>query len=51
VEPFQILVFESIPKMLGLKKLELNEPDRRVNQQFCIEDHIEEIEELKLSYT
>ena len=51
MEPFQILVFESIPKMLGLKKLELNEPDRRVNQQFCIEDHKEEIEELKLSYT
>jgi hypothetical protein len=53
VEFFQILLVESIPKMLGLKRLEL-ELDRRFDQQFfdmvgqCIRLHQGEIEELRL---
>ena len=50
---FQILLIESIPKMLGLKKFEL-EINRHFDQQFfdmvgqCIGGHQGEIEELRL---
>ena len=55
VEFIQILLVESIPKMLGLKKLEL-EIKRHVDQQFfdmmgqCIGGHQGEIEELRLRF-
>ena len=54
VESFQILLVESIPKMLGLKKFELDFLNRGVNKQFfdmvgqCIGEHQGGIEELKL---
>ena len=53
---FQILLIESIPKMLALKKLELKSM-RRFDKQFfdmvgqCIGGHQGEIEELRLEYS
>jgi hypothetical protein len=53
VDFFQILLLESIPKMMGLKKLELD-INSRCDQQFydmvghCIGGHQGEIEELRL---
>jgi hypothetical protein len=55
VEFFQILLVESIPKMLGLKKLEL-QINLRSDQQFfdmvgqCIGGHQGEIEELRVIF-
>jgi hypothetical protein len=52
VEFFEILLVESIPKMLGLKKLELE----MLNQQFfdmvgqCVGGHQGEIEEVRLKW-